>query len=103
MTATSIDGKGDGKVHLKVLTNMSSAETRAKYREYVMPATFNYYSEPLVLRRGKGLYVEDAEGVSYLDFFGGILTIALSHCNPEIVAALTEQLQTLGHTSTRYR
>jgi len=93
----------DGKVHLKVLTNMSSAETRAQYREYVMPATFNYYSEPLVLRRGQGLHVEDAEGVRYLDFFGGILTVALGHCNPEIVAALTEQLQTLGHTSTLYQ
>jgi 4-aminobutyrate aminotransferase len=93
----------DGKKHLKVLTNMPAAEVRALHQEYVMPATFNYYSEPLVLRRGAGLYVEDAGGDRYLDFFGGILTVSLGHCHPEIVAALHEQLGTLGHTSTVYQ
>jgi 4-aminobutyrate aminotransferase len=93
----------DGKTHLKVLKNLPAAEVRALYREYVMPATFNYYSEPLVVRRAEGLYVEDADGVRYLDGFGGILTIALSHCHPEIVAALSEQVRTLGHTSTLYQ
>lgn len=95
--------QADNKVHLKVLTDMPAAEVRALHREYVMPATFNYYSEPLVLRRGQGLYVEDADGSRYLDFFGGILTVALGHCHPEIVAALSEQLSTLGHTSTLYQ
>jgi 4-aminobutyrate aminotransferase len=102
--ATPVSKKdGDGKTHLKVLTNMPAQEVRALHREYVMPATFHYYSEPLVLRRAEGLFVEDADGVRYLDGFGGILTIALSHCHPEIVAALSEQLRTLGHTSTLYQ
>lgn len=93
----------DGKVHLKVLTNMPAEKVRALHREYIMPATFNYYGEPLVLRRGEGLYVEDADGTRYLDFFGGILTVALGHCHPEIVSAISEQLHTLGHTSTLYQ
>ncbi len=82
---------------------MPAAEVRSLHREYVMPATFHYYSESLVLRRGEGLYVEDTDGARYLDFFGGILTVALAHCHPEIVSAVSEQLRTLGHTSTLYQ
>ena len=63
MNTSHVVKDSDGKTHLKVLTNMQSDEVRALYREYVMPATFNYYSEPLVLRRGEGLYVEDADAV----------------------------------------
>jgi 4-aminobutyrate aminotransferase len=101
--AVAPEQSGDGKVHLKVLSNLPASEVRALHREYLMPATFQYYGEPLVIRRAQGLHIEDADGVRYLDGFGGILTIGLSHCNPEIVAALTEQLQTLGHTSTLYQ
>lgn len=106
MTATSevLTKKGsDGKTHLNVLSGMSSDGVRARYREHMMPAAFNYYSDPLVLQKAQGLYVFDPEGNKYLDFFGGILTVGLSHCHPEIVAAVSEQLGTLGHTSTLYQ
>ena len=93
----------DGKTHLKVLTNMTSQEVRAMTREYLMPAVFNYFSEPLVLRRGAGLHVEDADGNTYLDCFGGILTVGLGHCLPEISSAIAEQARTLGHVSTLYQ
>jgi len=46
--------------------------------------------------------VWDADGREYLDFFSGILSTSLGHCHPRIVAALTEQARTLGHTSTLY-
>ena len=93
------------KRHLPVFQvkeNMDSATVRKKHAEYIMPCTINYYAESVVLRRGEGMYVEDADGKRYLDFFGGILTVSLGHCHPEVVAAVTEQLHTLGHTSTLY-
>lgn len=92
----------DSKRHLPVLTGMDPATVRRKHAEYVMPCTINYYAEPLVLQKGEGLYVKDAEGKRYLDFFGGILTVSLSHCHPEVVGAVGEQMHTLGHTSTLY-
>ena len=93
----------DGKKHLQVLTNMDSATVRQQHREYLMPATFHYYPEALVMRKASGMYIEDADGQRYLDFFGGILTVSLGHCHPEVVEAVREQLGILGHTSTLYQ
>lgn len=93
----------DGKKHLTVVSGMDSAAVRALHKQYVMPATFHYYAESLVLQRGEGMFVTDADGQTYLDFFGGILTVSLGHCHPEVVAAVSEQLRTLGHTSTLYQ
>lgn len=94
--------KSDGKVHLKVLSGLSSETVRAMHREYLMPAAFHYYAEGLVLQRGEGLHVYDAEGNRYLDAFGGILTVSLAHCQTDVVEAVREQLGRLGHTSTLY-
>lgn len=52
-----------------------------------------------VLVRGNGCYVEDADGKQYLDLLGGIAVNALGHAHPELVAAVQEQLSTLGHVS----
>ncbi len=90
------------KKHLPVLSNMDSATVRKKHAEFIMPCTINYYAESLVLRRGEGMHVEDADGKRYLDFFGGILTVSVGHCNSEVVEAVSEQMRTLGHTSTLY-
>lgn len=93
----------DGKKHLQVLQNLDSATVRQLHREYMMPSTFHYYPESLVLQRGEGMFLFDAEGQKYLDFFGGILTVSLGHCHPEVVGAVQQQLGTLGHTSTLYQ
>ena len=53
-----------------------SRSVRDKHKEYLLPATILYYKEPLVLTEGKGLRVRDADGNTYLDFFGGILTVS---------------------------
>ncbi|MBL8632142.1 MAG: aspartate aminotransferase family protein [Myxococcales bacterium] len=82
---------------------MDSATVRQLHREYMMPSTFHYYPESLVLQRGDGMFLFDAEGQKYLDFFGGILTVSLGHCHPEVIGAVREQLGTLGHTSTLYQ
>ncbi|KAB2805317.1 aminotransferase class III-fold pyridoxal phosphate-dependent enzyme, partial [Pimelobacter simplex] len=52
-----------------------------------------------VLARGEGAHVWDADGREYVDLLGGIAVNALGHAHPRLVAAVTEQLQTLGHIS----
>src|SRR6184192_2206889 len=44
----------------------------------------------------------DLEGNKYLDFFGGILTVSVGHCNPKISSKVNAQVNRLQHTSTLY-
>src|SRR5258708_22227795 len=44
----------------------------------------------------------DLEGNKYLDFFGGILTVSVGHCNPKISRKVSAQVNRLQHTSTLY-
>nr|WP_042198620.1 acetylornithine transaminase [Kibdelosporangium sp. MJ126-NF4]CEL23452.1 Acetylornithine aminotransferase [Kibdelosporangium sp. MJ126-NF4]CTQ96833.1 Acetylornithine aminotransferase (EC 2.6.1.11) [Kibdelosporangium sp. MJ126-NF4] len=59
----------------------------------------NYGTPQLGLERGEGAYVWDTDGNRYLDLVGGIAVNALGHAHPAIVAAVTEQIGKLGHTS----
>ncbi|WP_457113101.1 acetylornithine transaminase [Marmoricola sp. URHA0025 HA25] len=60
----------------------------------------NTFGPPkLALVRGKGAHVWDEDGKEYVDLLGGIAVNALGHGHPALVAAVTEQLQTLGHVS----
>ena len=52
-----------------------------------------------VLVRGTGCTVQDADGNEYLDLLGGIAVNALGHAHPALAAAVTGQLETLGHVS----
>ena len=69
-------------------------------QEYLFPAVFHYYREPLVIARAKNQSVHDAAGRAYLDFFGGILTISVGHCNDKVNAAIHAPVDTLQHVST---
>ncbi|HEX6360328.1 acetylornithine transaminase [Actinophytocola sp.] len=62
----------------------------------------NYGTPKLTLVRGEGAYVWDADGNRYLDLVGGIAVNALGHAHPAVVQAVTEQIQTLAHTSNLY-
>ncbi len=81
---------------------MDSKTVRAKHAEYLFPCVANYYQEPIVAARAEGCRIADVEGREYLDFFGGILTVSLSHCHPQVVDAIAIQSRILGHTSTLY-
>jgi len=59
----------------------------------------NYKQQPIVLAKGEGSYVWDAEGRKYLDLIAGIASCALGHCHPEVIAAAKKQLDTLWHVS----
>jgi 4-aminobutyrate aminotransferase-like enzyme len=80
----------------------TGAEIIHGQREYLLPAMLHLYSEPLAIAEAEGVRVWDADGREYLDLFAGILTTSVGHCNPRVVAAVSEQMQTLGHVSTLY-
>jgi acetylornithine/N-succinyldiaminopimelate aminotransferase len=77
----------------------SNADGQAKWQASLMD---NYGTPKLTLVRGEGAYVWDADGNRYLDLVSGIAVNALGHAHPAIVQAVTEQIQTLGHTSNLY-
>jgi len=81
---------------------MNSEEVLKKQQEFLWPSHLTLYKKPLVFDRGEGMYLYDEDGNKYLDCFGGILTISVGHCHPKVTAALTEQIETLVHTSTLY-
>jgi predicted acetylornithine/succinylornithine family transaminase len=57
---------------------------------------------PIVLSRGKGLKVWDAEGREYYDFIAGIATCAFGHCPDFMSEILARQSQTLIHVSNLF-
>jgi 4-aminobutyrate aminotransferase-like enzyme len=82
----------------------SSAETIiGDYHDYIFPAIAPLYGDrPLIVDRAKGSHVWDREGNRYLDFFGGVLTVSVGHCNDEVTQRTIEQMQRVQHTSTLY-
>jgi 4-aminobutyrate aminotransferase len=81
---------------------MEKLEIREKQKKYLAPCVTNYYKEPLIMDQGKGKYLYDLDGREYLDFFGGIVTISLGHCDDEVTSKTIEQMKRLQHTSTLY-
>ena len=82
--------------------NGKQQEILAKHKEYLFSCVANYYEEPLVVDRAKDSLVYDVDGREYLDFFGGIVTISVGHCNDKVVAAIEEQVRKVQHTSALY-
>jgi 4-aminobutyrate aminotransferase len=80
---------------------MDGKEIKAKYGR-LLYGLGTYYKDPLALVRGEGKWLWDAEGKKYLDFFGGIVTVSLGHCEPRVTAAIVEQVRKLQHVSTLF-
>ena len=79
-----------------------SKATREKHKQYLFPATIQYYAESIVPAEAKGLRLKDADGNEYLDFFGGILTVSVGHANDKVNAAIRAQIDRFSHVSTLY-
>jgi acetylornithine aminotransferase len=71
----------------------------AEFDDYVMKT---YARFALTLERGSGCHLWDDQGREYLDFVAGIATCTLGHAHPAMIAAVTEQIQTLHHVSNLY-
>jgi 4-aminobutyrate aminotransferase len=81
---------------------MNKNEILEKQKKYLWPNHLLYYTEPLPLDHGDGMYVWDVEGNRYLDFFAGILTTSVGHNNPKVTESVREQAGKLIHSSTLY-
>lgn len=68
-------------------------------RKYLLQ-TYNRY--PVVLARGKGVFLFDTEGKRYLDFVSGLGVNALGHAHPRIVKTIRDQAAKLLHVSNLY-
>ena len=62
----------------------------------------NYHPLPVVLSRGKGVFVWDVEGKQYFDFLSAYSAVNQGHCHPKIVDALADQARTLTLTSRAF-
>ncbi len=59
----------------------------------------NYGTPKVVLVRGDGADVWDADGTHYVDLFAGLAVNVLGHAHAAVRAAVDRQLATLGHVS----
>jgi predicted acetylornithine/succinylornithine family transaminase len=62
----------------------------------------NYARYPLLLERGRGCYVYDAEGNRYLDLISGIGVNSLGYAHPRITKVIRQQAGLLIHSSNLY-
>jgi len=80
----------------------SAEEVLQLRKEFLNPGIFLYYKRPLMLVEGKMQYVWDEHGRRYLDALGGIVTVSVGHCHPDVVDAARRQNETLQHSTTIY-
>jgi predicted acetylornithine/succinylornithine family transaminase len=78
---------------------MSEKEILALANENIMNT---YKRFPIVLVKGSGVKVWDANGKEYLDFASGIAVCNLGHSHPQVIAAVKEQVENLMHVSNLY-
>jgi acetylornithine/N-succinyldiaminopimelate aminotransferase len=83
-----------------VAADTITAQTIAEKDAHYVLGT--YKRAPFVLVRGEGMTAVDSEGKEYLDFSSGIAVNALGHCDPELVAAIQQQAEMLGHVCNLY-
>src|SRR5580698_3563853 len=86
----------------KPYTGPSAEEVLRIRKEFLSPALFLYYKKPVMFVEGKGQYIFDEKGRRYLDGLGGIVTVSVGHCHPQVVEAIRRQNETLQHSTTIY-
>lgn len=78
------------------ITSQQAIELEDKYGAH------NYHPLPVVLAKGEGAKVWDAEGKEYFDFLSAYSAVNQGHCHPKIIGALKEQAETLTLTSRAF-
>ncbi len=71
-------------------------------KQHLNPVIFHYYRKPIMIVEGKAQWLFDETGRRYLDGFGGIATVGLGHCHPEVAEAARVQSGTISHTTSIY-
>ncbi|KGL63175.1 ornithine--oxo-acid transaminase [Polaribacter sp. Hel1_85] len=81
---------------LEKLTSKEAIELENKYGAH------NYHPLPVVLSKGEGVFVWDAEDKKYYDFLSAYSAVNQGHCHPKIVDAMINQAKTLTLTSRAF-
>jgi acetylornithine/N-succinyldiaminopimelate aminotransferase len=91
----------DKRSAVKSVTPLMNATEQVIERERLfLLQTYNRY--PLVIERGKGVFLFDLDGKRYLDFVAGLGVNALGHAHPRIVKTIREQAARAIHLSNLY-
>lgn len=84
-------------------STINLSETSTHYLELEEKyGSHNYHPLPVVLSKGEGVFVWDADGKKYYDFLSGYSAVNQGHCHPIIVKAFIEQAQKLTLTSRAF-
>src|SRR5437870_6669971 len=67
-------------------SQLTRQEINQKQKEFIFPSVTTYYSDPVPMDHALMQHVWDVDGKKYLDFFGGIVTISVGHCNPRVIS-----------------
>jgi len=79
---------------------MTREEINRKQKEFIWPSVTTYYPEAVAMDHGSMQHIWDVDGRKYLDFFGGIVTISVGHCNPRVTSRAKAQIDKLQHSSS---
>jgi 4-aminobutyrate aminotransferase-like enzyme len=78
---------------------MSDADLIARRQKLLGPNVRLFYDDPVHIVSGKGVWLQDAAGRTYLDCYNNVPHVG--HCHPHVVEAICKQAATLN-THTRY-
>jgi len=81
-------------------TTQTKAESAIALEE--RKSAHNYHPIPVVIARGKGVYMWDVEGKRYIDFLAAYSAVNQGHCHPKIINVLKEQAEVLTLTSRAF-
>jgi len=83
-------------------TTVSSTLTQSYIDKELQYGAHNYHPLPVVLEKGKGVFLWDVEGKKYYDFLSGYSAVNQGHCHPRLVEAITKQAEKLTLTSRAF-
>ncbi|HEY5673622.1 MAG TPA: 4-aminobutyrate--2-oxoglutarate transaminase [Malonomonas sp.] len=88
--------EGDLTPQTSSISGSKSASLQAKKEQYVARGISSL--APIFIDKAKGAILEDIDGNSYIDFYGGIGVINAGHCPEPVVAAIKAQADKLLHS-----
>ena len=82
----------------RILTPLPGPESKRIIKRDTSVSSPSLIKEyPLVIKRAEGMFIEDLDGNTFLDFMAGIAVTSTGHCHPEILNAIQKQSQDLLH------
>lgn len=97
--SAGVKSKAVAKPRRSRTASRSGPDAIATEQKYCAP---NYLPLPVTLVRGKGVYLWDQDDNRYLDMMSAYSAVSHGHCNPRLVAALTDQAEKLTIVSRAF-